>query len=56
MQALGSQKMARDFLKEKPKTGLPDGLDQIIANINAAGIPVDVDMIYPNLDTLLGVI
>jgi hypothetical protein len=56
MQALGSQKMARDYLKEKPKTGLPDGLDQIIANINAAGIPVDVDMIYPNLDTLFGVI
>lgn len=52
MQALGSQSLAWDYLKEKPKTGLPDGLDQIIANINAAGIPVDVDMIYPNLDAL----
>lgn len=52
MQALGSQAMAWDYLKEKPKTGLPDGLDQVIANINAAGIPVDVDMVYPNLDAL----
>ncbi|MEZ4273540.1 MAG: hypothetical protein R3C68_19515 [Myxococcota bacterium] len=51
IQATGDRAGAEHLLKEVPKT-IPDGLEGILNRVNAAGIPIDVTMKYPELETL----
>lgn len=53
LQATGDKEGAEKLVKELPKT-MPDAVQTILDRVNAAGIPVDVEMQYPDLTTLFG--
>lgn len=54
LQGTGDKDGAFRLVEELPKT-IPDEIQQILDRVNAAGIPVDVEMQYPDLTRLVGV-